>query len=61
MLVERSEVGVPSAHEREVLRQAGIALGGRIVTLWEISPATTAVPILSGIPNPQPADVELVL
>src|SRR2546426_6910677 len=61
MLVERTEVGVPSAHEREVLRQAGIALGGRIVTLWEISPTTTAVPVLSGVPNPNPSDVELDL
>lgn len=61
MPVERTEVGVPSAHEREVLRQAGIALGGRIVTLWEISPTTTAVPVLSGVPNPNPKDVELDL
>src|SRR5437867_3671183 len=61
MQVERTEVGVPSAHEREVLRQAGIALGGRIVTLWEISPTTTAVPVLSGVPNPNPRDVELDL
>src|SRR6266566_5376017 len=61
MLVERTEVGVPSAHEREVLRQAGIALGGRIVTLWEISPTMTAVPVLSGVPNPNPGDVELDL
>jgi len=61
MQVERTEVGVPSAHEREVLRQAGIALGGRIVTLWEISPTTTAVPVLSGVPNPNPSDIELDL
>jgi len=61
MPVERTEVGVPLAHEREVLRQAGIALDGRIVTLWEISPATAAVPVLSGIPNPLPSDVELDL
>jgi len=61
MLVERTEVGVPLAHEREVLRQAGIALHGRIVTLWEISATTAAVPILSGVPNPLPSDVELDL
>src|SRR6267143_2518321 len=61
MLVERTEVGVPSAHEREVLRQAGIALGGRIVTLWEIPPSTPAVPVLSGVPNPNPSDVALDL
>ena len=61
MLVERSEVGVPLAHEREVLRQAGIALHGRPVTLWEISATTAAVPVLSGVPNPQASDVELDL
>src|SRR5467141_3551314 len=61
MLVERSEIGVPLAHEREVLRQAGIALNGRPVTLWEISATTAAVPVLSGIPNPQASDVELDL
>jgi signal transduction histidine kinase len=61
MLVERTEVSVPSAHEREVLRQAGIALDGRIVTLWEISPTAAAVPLLSGISNPQPSDVDLDL
>jgi len=61
MLVERSEIGVPLAHEREVLRQAGIALNGRPVTLWEISATTAAVPVLSGVPNPQASDVELDL
>src|SRR5438046_4865604 len=61
MLVERSEIGVPLAHEREVLRQAGIALHGRPVTLWEISATMAAVPILSGVPNPQASDVELDL
>ncbi len=59
MPVERAEV--PLAHEREVLRQAGIALDGRLVTLWEISPTAAAVPILSGVPNPDPSDVKLDL
>src|SRR5882672_9557505 len=61
MSVERAEVGVPLAHEREVLRQAGIALDGRIVTLWEISPTAAAVPVLSCIPNPLASDVDLDL
>jgi signal transduction histidine kinase len=61
MSVERAEVGVPLAHEREVLRQAGIALDGRIVTLWEISPTAAAVPVLSGIPDPLASDVDLDL
>ena len=61
MSVERAEVGVPLAHEREVLRQAGVALDGRIVTLWEISPTAAAVPVLSGIPDPPASDVDLDL
>src|SRR5712691_4950085 len=40
------------AHEREVLRQAGIALHGRVVTLWEISASADAIPLFSGIPDP---------
>jgi signal transduction histidine kinase len=59
MPVERADV--PLAHEREVLRQAGIALDGRLVTLWEISPTAAAVPVLSGVPNPNASDVELDL
>jgi signal transduction histidine kinase len=42
------------AHEREVLRQAGIALHGRVVTLWEISPSAEAIPLLSSLPHPAP-------
>src|SRR5689334_2459838 len=61
MLVERSEVGVPLAHEREVLRQAGVALAGRTVTLWEISPTTCAVPVLSSVLNPQATEIQLDL
>src|SRR6266436_1464008 len=61
MAVERSEAGVPLAHEREVLRQAGIALDGRTVTLWEISPSTAAIPILSGVSNPQASEIQLDL
>jgi signal transduction histidine kinase len=61
MPVERVEVGVPLAHEREVLRQAGIALDGRTVTLWEISPTTAAVPVLSGVPNPDTSEIQLDL
>jgi len=61
MLVERTEAGVPLAHEREVLRQAGIALDGHTVTLWEISPTTAAVPVLSGVSNPQASEIQLDL
>jgi signal transduction histidine kinase len=56
-----TDVRVPLEHEREVLRQAGIALGRRVVTLWEISPTASAVPLLSGVPDPRPEDVRLDL
>ena len=48
---------------REVLRQAGVALGGQPVTLWEASPAGGVVPLLtcgSPLPDRQQA-VELAL
>lgn len=44
-----SESGGLQAAEREVLRQAGMALQGRTVILWEISPTTEATPLLCGI------------
>ena len=58
---ERSNIAVPMAHEREVLRQAGIALHGRVVTLWEISPAASATPLLSSVPLPPPETTRLDL
>lgn len=54
MLAER-------AHECEVLRQAGVALHGRVVTLWEISPSADAIPLCSGIPDPPVTSIELDL
>ncbi len=51
-----------SVHERrEVLRQAGFALNGRLVTLWEISADSEAVPLFSGLANPAPQDLRLNL
>jgi signal transduction histidine kinase len=52
--------GAP-AHEREVLRQAGIALRGRIVTLWEISPTAEAIALMSSVAEPPPAATTLDL
>jgi signal transduction histidine kinase len=49
------------SHEREVLRQAGIALAGRVVTLWEISADGDATPLLSGVPDPPSEDRRLDL
>jgi signal transduction histidine kinase len=36
-------------YQREVLRQAGVALQGREVTLWEISPEAAVAPLASSI------------
>jgi signal transduction histidine kinase len=49
------------AHECEVLRQAGVALHGRVVTVWEISPTADAIPLFSGIPDPPAKSIELDL
>jgi two-component system NtrC family sensor kinase len=45
-------VTTPQEQEREVLRQASAALYGRVVTLWEISPATDVAPVVSSVTNP---------
>ena len=37
------------AYEREILRQASIALHERIITLWEISSSIEAVPLVSSV------------
>ena len=43
------------AHTQEVLRQAGVALAGRVVTLWEISDESEAKPVLSSHGEAPPA------
>ena len=40
------------ARQREVLRQASIALQGRVVTLWTVSSSAEVVPILSSHSTP---------
>jgi len=55
------DVTVSQEHEREVLRQAGVALGGRVVTLWEISDTTDVLPILSSVANPAEGHTDLDL
>jgi hypothetical protein len=52
---------VDHAHEREVLRQTAIALHGRVVTLWEITPEAAATRLFSSIPDAPRADTELDL
>src|SRR5207302_1110024 len=41
---------------REVLRQASVALAGRTVALWEVSPSAEVVPILASAAAPRPGD-----
>ncbi|HEX9486537.1 MAG TPA: HAMP domain-containing sensor histidine kinase, partial [Gemmatimonadales bacterium] len=49
------------ARRREVLRQAGVALQGRVVTLWEVSRGAAVVPVLHSTANPDPGDMLLDL
>jgi signal transduction histidine kinase len=37
---------------REILRQASVALQGRVVALWEVSAHAGVVPVLASVPNP---------
>ena len=46
---------------REVLRQASVALAGRTVALWEVSPTAQVVPVLTSTAAPRPADTRLDL
>ncbi len=48
-------------HERrrEVLRQASVALQGRVVTLWEVSARAEVIPVLTSATTPQHGDTRL--
>jgi len=46
---------------REVLRQASVALAGRTVALWEVSPTAQVVAVLTSTAAPRPADTRLDL
>jgi signal transduction histidine kinase len=50
-------------HERrrEVLRQASVALQGRVVTLWEVSARAEVTPVLSSTAAPPQSDTRLDL
>src|SRR5216117_2053095 len=63
MSTEGGLAAIDEAHaqQREVLRQASIALHDRVVTLWEISPDADAICLFSSVPNPQQPDTELNL
>ena len=57
----RTVLSAPAQHQREVLRQAGVALQGRVVTLWEVSSATDVAPLVSSVPEPPYHDTKLDL
>ena len=37
---------------REILRQASVALQGRVVALWEVSARAEIIPVLTSVPSP---------
>lgn len=37
---------------REVLRQASVAVQGRVVTVWEVSKGAEVIPLLTSVPDP---------
>jgi len=39
-------------HRGEVLRQASVALQGRVVTLWEVSKGVEVIPVLTSVADP---------
>ncbi|HVH10250.1 MAG TPA: HAMP domain-containing sensor histidine kinase [Gemmatimonadales bacterium] len=45
----------------EVLRQASVALAGRVVTLWEVTPNAEVLPVQSSAPELHPSNVRLDL
>jgi signal transduction histidine kinase len=49
------------ARRREVLRGASVALQGRVVTMWEVSPNAVVVPVLHSTKNPDARDMLLDL
>src|SRR5258706_3168414 len=49
------------ARRREILRQASVALQGRVVAVWEVSPRAQVVPILASVPEPPPEATSLDL
>ena len=48
-------------HRREVLREASVALQGRVVTLWEVSARAEVIPIMTSATTSRSPDVRLDL
>lgn len=47
--------------QREVLREASVALRGQAITLWEVSVDTDPVPVLATTPDPPALDLDATL
>lgn len=60
MNTENSAVAAQE-RRREVLRQASVALQGRVVTVWEVSARAQVRPVLASVPNPPPESTALDL
>jgi hypothetical protein len=56
-----SDTASPEERQREVLRQASVALRGRVVTLWEASSRAEVVPVLTSMSQPPYHDTVLDL
>src|SRR5437870_8337329 len=61
MVVSGSSLDPMQERRREVLRQASVALQGRVVTVWEVSSRAEVIPALTSATAPQPQDVRLDL
>src|SRR5256884_9111686 len=48
-------------HRREVLREGSVALQGRAVTLWEVSPRAEVTPVMTSAASSQSPDTRLDL
>src|SRR2546428_7634864 len=48
-------------HRREVLREASVALQGRVVTLWEVSSRAEVTPVMTSAGSAQSGDARLDL
>lgn len=49
------------ARRREILRQASVALQGRVVAMWEVAPQAHVVPLLASVPSPPEAATNINL
>ncbi len=61
-MTSQETAGDPVAgRRREILRQASVALQGRVVAVWEVSARAQVLPILTSHPKPPPGSTTLDL